>query len=113
MNERSIEKNVNTLSSCSTCSTTNISKVSSETDTNYKSNTEHFLCKFIHTEDDISPSSVPEETTGRVFIGSKVSKVDEEKQELMEEELFPVYAMDRVPIFDEFALNLDVDDDYE
>ena len=108
-----MQNNVSTLNASSSCSTTNASDVTSETDTKYNSNIENYLCKYIHDEDDISPSSVPEETTGKIFIGSEVTKQNKEKQELIEEELFPLYAMDRVPIFDEFALNLDVDDDYE
>lgn len=104
-------KTSSTLTSNLPSSTAKHSLHSSETDTKSLSNFDKYLCRSTDTKCNVMATSVPVQLTKRIFITSTVNNQEEENQELEGEKGYPIYAMDHVPILDEFVLNEDDDDD--
>ena len=111
--ESSMERKVNTSTNSDTSGITNTLQEHSKTDRNCKSISDMYVCKDIETEYNIKPTSVQMQNSDKIFITSAESNQAEENKELEPEEECQVYGMEHVPIFDEFVLTLDDDDDYE
>ena len=61
----------------------------------------------------VRATSIPEQVTEKIFITCTARNQETKMQQLEPETETPAYAMEHVPIFDEFVLNVsDDDDDY-
>ena len=106
-------KTSSTLTSNLPSSTAKHSVHSSKIVTKSLNDFDKYLCRSTDTKCNVMATSVPVQLTERIFITSTVNNQEEENQELEGEKRYPTYAMDHVPIFDEFAFSLDDKEDYE
>ena len=102
---------VTNMTSIDATTSRNSSQESSKTDTSVKSNSDRYLCRYIDFVYDIKTTSVPEQMSEKIFITCTESTEKKEIKQLEEKEQPPVYEKEYVPILDEFALDLDDNDD--
>ena len=101
-------KNTNIITSTTSRSS---SQESCKTDSFYKSDSNLYLCGFIGSEYNIKATSVLEQMSKKIFFTCAESNEKKEDQQLEEYKQPPAYETDHVPVFDEFGLDVDDDDD--